>query len=136
MERRLITDRTAREAPKTADTKEDGRPDDHDDKLSTPVSVAEKRTRSRGRQTGILKKMERATGSANSAHGAVGNKQLSSSRGSGTEIGSEALQLTAKGQALARAVVVVDGVLHKMEQQASGFSACGLLELGGVVTMV
>lgn len=35
------------------------------------------------------------------------------------ESGLEMLQLKAKGQALARAVVVVEGVLHKMEEQAS-----------------
>lgn len=33
--------------------------------------------------------------------------------------GLEVLQLMAKGQALSSAVVVVEGVLHKMEEQAS-----------------
>ena len=32
--------------------------------------------------------------------------------------GLEVLQLKAKGQELARAMVVVEGVLHKMEEQA------------------
>ena len=37
--------------------------------------------------------------------------------------GLEVLQLMAKGQALSSAVVVVEGVLHKMEEQASGLAA-------------
>ncbi len=42
------------------------------------------------------------------------------SRSTAEPKGLEVLQLMAKGQALSSAVVVVEGVLHKMEEQASG----------------
>lgn len=59
-----------------------------------------------------------------------GNKRPHSRPTAAEPEGLEVLQLTAKGQALSSAVMVVEGVLHKMEEQARYLTA-SLRCLGG-----
>lgn len=54
-----------------------------------------------------------------------GENKMPNSRPAAAEPGGlEMLQLTAKGQALSSAVMVVEGVLHKMEKQARSSAVC------------
>lgn len=58
------------------------------------------------------------TSVSGAAFGTPGGGKNPNPRSTSEPAGLEVLQLVAKGQALSSAVVVVEGVLHKMEEQA------------------
>lgn len=118
VEQRLMTHRGARELSK-------GERGDGD--TSRTIAAKAVTTGANAAATGSFQGLARKindngkVGAAESAAPSKGTKKPASRSPSEVE-GLEVLQLMAKGQALARAVIVVEGVLHKMEEQVNSTS--------------